>query len=125
MDKSKRDLTKVLGVASASVAIWEKPIVDAVSLPAHAQTSCGGGCYPVLSGFIGGTASVDWDPAASTITFWFESTSCASGANNTVNAIVGGTREQATAALNCTALDTLDISETTDIPCTVWFCDSA
>ena len=40
MDKSKRNLAKVLGVAGASAAVWKKPAVDTVILPTHATTSC-------------------------------------------------------------------------------------
>ena len=42
MDKSRRNLAKVLGVAGAGAAAWHKPVVDSVSLPAHATTTtCG------------------------------------------------------------------------------------
>ena len=41
MDKSKRNLAKALGVAGAGVVAWKKPVVDTVSIPAHAQTTCG------------------------------------------------------------------------------------
>ena len=39
MDKSKRNLAKALGVAGASTAVWSKPAVDSVTLPAHANTT--------------------------------------------------------------------------------------
>ena len=39
MDKSKRSLAKVLGVFGAGATIWKTPVVDAVVLPVHAQTS--------------------------------------------------------------------------------------
>lgn len=47
MNKSKRNLAKIFGIVGASAAVWKKPVVDAVSLPAHAATSCSveSGCY--------------------------------------------------------------------------------
>ena len=42
MDKTKRNLTKALGVAGASSVVWKKPVIDTVTLPAHAATSGGG-----------------------------------------------------------------------------------
>jgi hypothetical protein len=55
----RRELLKVLSVAGAAGAVWKKPVVDSVALPAHADTtatpsptptpSCGG-CYNLLSG---------------------------------------------------------------------------
>ena len=48
MDKSKRNLAKVLGIAGTTSAIWTKPAVDAVVLPTHAETSCEQNC---VSGF--------------------------------------------------------------------------
>ena len=36
MDNSKRNLTKALGIAGVGAAVWKKPVVDSVSLPAHA-----------------------------------------------------------------------------------------
>ena len=43
MSISKRNLAKALGVTSAGVVAWKKPVVDAVNLPAHASSSCGVG----------------------------------------------------------------------------------
>ncbi len=40
MNKAKRNLAKVLGAAGVGAVVWKKPMVDAVSLPAHAETSC-------------------------------------------------------------------------------------
>ena len=53
MDNSKRKLAKLLGVSATGVLAWKQPVVDSVSLPAHAATTCGGdepcclpsGCY--------------------------------------------------------------------------------
>lgn len=42
VDKTKRNLTKALGVAGASSVVWKKPVIDTVTLPAHAATSEGG-----------------------------------------------------------------------------------
>ena len=39
MDQSKRNLAKTLGVAGVGAALWKKPVVDSISLPAHATTS--------------------------------------------------------------------------------------
>jgi len=36
----RRELLKVLSVAGAAGAVWKKPVVDSVVLPAHAATSC-------------------------------------------------------------------------------------
>ena len=38
--QGRRKLLKILGVSGATGAVWKKPVVDAISLPAHAQTSC-------------------------------------------------------------------------------------
>ena len=44
MEKSKRNLAKAFGVVGAASTIWVKPVVDIVSLPAHATTTgCGSG----------------------------------------------------------------------------------
>lgn len=40
MDKTKRKLSKLLGVAASGAVVWQKPIVNSVNLPAHAATSC-------------------------------------------------------------------------------------
>jgi len=37
----KRELLKVLSVASVAGAVWKKPAVNSVLLPVHAETSCG------------------------------------------------------------------------------------
>ena len=39
MDKSKRNLAKVLGAAGGAAVAWKKPVVDAISLPAHAKST--------------------------------------------------------------------------------------
>ena len=39
MDKSKRNLAKVLGVVGAGSTVWKQPVVDSVVLPLHASTT--------------------------------------------------------------------------------------
>ncbi len=39
MDKSKRNLAGLLGVAGAGALAWKKPVVESFVLPVHAQTS--------------------------------------------------------------------------------------
>ena len=36
----RREILKCLTVAGAAGAVWKKPVVDSVMLPAHAATSC-------------------------------------------------------------------------------------
>ena len=58
MDKSKRNLAKAMSVAGAGVAVWNKPAVNSVSLPAHAQTT---GCNSVTLAITGvDTDSIDF-----------------------------------------------------------------
>lgn len=57
----RRELLKVLSVAGATGAVWKKPVVDAVMLPAHAQTSCGiTGIEVVFSVENTGTSGNNW-----------------------------------------------------------------
>ena len=61
MNKSKRNLVKTLGVASVGLASWKKPVVDSISLPAHAQTTgctLPAGCYEIESD---GFSFITWD----------------------------------------------------------------
>lgn len=39
MQKSKRNLAKLLGVAGTAAVVWKKPVVDGIVLPAHATLS--------------------------------------------------------------------------------------
>ncbi len=44
----RREILKGLTVAGATGVVWRKPIVNAVNLPAHAQTSCiGTVCFTI------------------------------------------------------------------------------
>lgn len=38
--KDRRQLLEAIGIAGATGAIWNKPVVNAVMLPSHAVTSC-------------------------------------------------------------------------------------
>ena len=45
MDKSKRNLAKLLGVTGVGASAWGKPVVESVTLPAHAQATICSGCF--------------------------------------------------------------------------------
>lgn len=118
--KSRRIVLK--GFAIGAPAVWAKPIVDSVVLPAHAQTSCAGGCFQTSNG----GSSVLWNSELSEITFYNGSTSCSgSDTNGPLPVIIGGIPEDAFAALSCAGgLGVIvNLSSFTNIPCTIWFCD--
>jgi hypothetical protein len=83
MDKSKRRIAKALGVTGAGAAVWKKPVVESVSLPAHASVSCA--CAPCVS--FGADESI----AASVFNAWhvpvaYQSMSC-TGVGETIQVL--------------------------------------
>ena len=116
--KDRRELLKVLGVAGATGAVWKKPVVDAVSLPAHAVTSCTGGCYKSGDNQDSGS-SIFWDEIAEEIRFHSDVVDCSNEAKATYDAIVS----EAQPTDECGLWDTLDNVAVYDGACTVWFCD--
>ena len=74
MDKSKRNLTKALGVAGAGSVVWDKPVVNTVILPAHAATTDAATtgcdeCFPYDGGWAK-VVSTDQFYSCDTLTTW-------------------------------------------------------
>ena len=61
MDKSKRNLAKILGATGISAVVWKKPVVNSVSLPSHAAATCSS------TAVIPGKTSTCSDPFNSTL----------------------------------------------------------
>ena len=85
----KRNLLKVITVAGATGAVWQKPVVDAVMLPAHAETSgcslaSGTDCFRVIAGNDFGSSRINWPGGAGphfdvTYEYWDEPIQSCSG----------------------------------------------
>ncbi len=60
----RRELLKALSIAGGAAAVetWKKPLVNAVNLPAHAQTSCNviADCYNTPGGEGSDQLSIQW-----------------------------------------------------------------
>lgn len=103
----RRTLLKALGVSAGSVVTlperWSRPLVDAVMLPAHAQTSPGALANAALAGVvdgIGGTtftadATGSSDPEGGSLSFNFTASGACSvdtqsGGSATIQRDLGG-----------------------------------
>ena len=109
MHKNKRDLLKCLAAGSA----WSVPMVSSTILPAHAATSCEGGCAQATFGDY-----ANYDPNTGVFTYHGGDSSC-SGDGFVQEYAIAQTAEEALSAnpdLLC-ANSSIQAGA-----CTVWFC---
>jgi hypothetical protein len=96
--KDRRKALKALAVGAP--AVWAKPVVDSVVLPAHAQTSFPAGCYQVsyVEGVIDGVLSIYWEGgigASQSTTFTYSLSKCAgTGVDYVAGSVVVAESEQ-------------------------------
>ena len=103
MDKSKRSLARMLGVAGGSALAWKKPVVDSLVLPVHAQISpdcllinTAGSLYAKSVDFTNG----NYLPCGSTI---FSDANCVNELSTTGNAHVYAPSGQQEASQLCSS----------------------
>ena len=128
--ESRRKLLKSLSVSGAAgaVGVWHKPVVDAVALPVHAQTTdttdtpvatCPEGCYtnPINNN----TQSARLELLPSPVVHVYPNTTCDGVPSFTRPAVIGGTAEEAAQTLPC---EVSEVEQDFFIQeCVVWVCD--
>lgn len=108
--KSRRRILKGLGLTLP--AVWARPVVEAVVLPAHAQTSAPGTGTPVTCGvpegcyiFEGGSFSWPGGTGPFFDVPFYDNSECFGTSIGTASVVVAESEAEAATALTCTAPD--------------------
>ena len=119
MDSTKRKLTKALGVSGVTALAWQKPVVDSVSLPVHAATSCGG-CLVGLSD-TGTSYYVEPGATSGLVTAQYFSTvsDCSGEPKDELTFILASSQLEANELGSCEANE---FAENASAGCSLWVC---